>query len=139
LTLVTDGDALTAQPVYADPVRADPKIEIRYRTAIEEIIGDIGVSAVRVRDAAGDWAEVAAHGVFVFVGLEGNSALVADRLAVDAAGRVPVDDRMRTPLPGLFAAGTIRQDTKGRAAAAAKDGETAAAGAVTYLTDGAWL
>jgi len=138
ITMVTDGDALTAQPAYGDPVMADPKIEIRYNSAVEEIIGEAGVTAVRVRDAGGAAVEVAAHGVFIFVGLEGNSKLVADRVTQDSAGRVPVDDSMRTKLPGLFAAGTIRAGTQGRAASSAQDGETAAIAAGRYLSDGVW-
>ena len=138
ITIVTNGDALTGQAAYGDPVLADPKIDVKYGASVEEIIGDAGITAVRVRQDGGDAIDVEAHGVFVFVGLEGNGGLVADRLALDSAGRVPVDDLMRTPLPGLFAAGTIRQGTECRAAAAAKDGETAAAAAGRYLTDGSW-
>jgi thioredoxin reductase (NADPH) len=139
IILVTDGNSLTAQPAYADPVMADPKIDIRYKATIEEIIGDAGVTAVRVRDAGGGVADVEAHGVFVFVGLEGNSQLVAGQVAVDNAGRIPVDDLMRTKLPGLFAAGTVRQGTRGRAASAAEDGENAADAAGRYLNDGEWF
>ena len=138
ITLVTKGDALTAQAIYADPVRADPKFEFLYKSAIEEIVGETGVSAVRIRDDKGGTVHVDAHGVFIFVGLAGNSGLVADHMAPDSAGRVPVDEMMRTMLPGLFAAGTIRQGTQGRAASAAKDGEKAASAAAAYLSDGVW-
>ena len=138
ITLVTDGDTLTAQPAYADPVMADPEIEILYKSTVADIVGDTGVTAVRIRDAGGDVLDVEAHGVFVFVGLEGNAGLVADRLALDTTGRVPVDEMMRTSLPGLFAAGTIRQGTQGRAASAAEDGETAAGAADRYLSGGTW-
>lgn len=138
LTLVTDGDALTAQAAYADPLVADPKVDIRLNVIVEEIIGDGGTSAVRVCGAGGATDEIEAHGVFVFVGLEGNSTLVSDHLAVDAAGRIAADTDLRTPLPGLLAAGTIRQGTTGRAAASAEDGETAARSADRYLDDGAW-
>jgi thioredoxin reductase (NADPH) len=138
ITLVTDGDTLTAQPAYADPVMADPEIDILYKSTVADIVGDTGVTAVRIRDAGGEMLDVEAHGVFVFVGLEGNAGLVADRLALDPTGRVPVDEMMRTPLPGLFAAGTIRQGTQGRAVSAAEDGETAAGAAGRYLSGGTW-
>ena len=138
ITLVTSGDALTAQAIYADPVRADPKFEFLYKSTIEEIVGETGVSAVRIRNDNGDTVHVAAHGVFIFVGLEGNSRLVSDHMAPDPAGRVPVDEMMRTALPGLLAAGTIRQGTQGRAASSAEDGEKAASTAAAYLSDGMW-
>ena len=138
ITLVTDGDLLTTQAAYSDPVQSDPKIEIRYKSTVEEIIGDAGVSAVRVREASGSSEDVEAHGVFIFVGLEGNCELVSDKMVLDPSGRVPVDELMRTPLPGLFAAGTIRQETQGRAAEVAEDGEIAASAADRYLNDGVW-
>ena len=138
ITIVTDGDRLTAQPPYADPVMADPKIKIRLKATIEEIIGDIGVTAVRVRHVNGTMDDMEAHGVFVFVGLEGTGALVADHLPVDETGRIAVDDSGRTALPGLLAAGTIRQETTNRAAASAEDGEKAAGSAGRYLSDGVW-
>jgi thioredoxin reductase len=46
---------------------------------------------------------------------------------------------MRTKLPGLFAAGTVRQGTRGRAASAAEDGENAADAAGRYLNNGEWF
>jgi len=138
ITLITDGDMLTAQAAYGDPVRSDPKIEIRYKSTVEEITGDAGVSAVRVCGDCGSTEDVEAHGIFIFVGLEGMGKLVANHLVLDSRSRVPVDELMRTPLPGLFAAGTIRQRTQGRAAQAAKDGETAASAADRYLKNGVW-
>lgn len=138
ITVVTHAAALTAQPAYGDPVRSDPKIEVRYNSTVDKIIGDAGVTAVCIRQNGGNAVDVEAHGVFVFIGLEGNGGLVEDRLALDSNGRVPVDKLMRTPLPGLFAAGTIRQGTQGRAASAAHDGEAAAIAADRYLTDGTW-
>lgn len=138
VTLVTDSEALTAQPVYADPIQADPKVEIRTSSTVQEIIGDSGVSAVRVRDAGGTMEDIEAHGVFVFVGLEGNGSLAADYGMVDETGRIAVNEHRRTALPGLLAAGTVCQGTKSRAAASAQDGETAAASAIAYLRDGTW-
>lgn len=137
MTLVTEGDVLTAQPVYADLVKADPRIEIRYKTTIEEIVGNTGVTSVRTLGADGVVDDVEAHGVFVFVGLEGSGPL-ADGLVADRTGRIEADELMRTALQGLFAAGTIRQGTEGRAAAAAADGSIAANAAAGYLRDGAW-
>ena len=138
ITLVTGGGALTAQALYRDAVMAEPKIEIMLKSSVWEIAGDDGVSAVHVRNAHGFDVDIAAHGVFVFTGLQGNSDLVAARLPVDGDGRIAVDGEMRTALPGLLAAGTVRQGTKGRATSAMEDGTTAALAAGRYLNDGAW-
>jgi thioredoxin reductase len=77
-------------------------------------------------------------GLFVYVGLAPATAWLDGVLALDASGRIPVDGTMRTSLPGLFAAGTARSASAGRAAAAAGDGGTAAVGADQYLRDARW-
>jgi thioredoxin reductase len=57
-------------------------------------------------------------------------------LVLDASGRIPVDGEMRSSQPGLFAAGTVRSGSAGRAASAAGDGATAALGVNRYLGRG---
>lgn len=138
LTLVVDGDDWTGEVVYGDPLVADPKVELRTNTVVAEILGDEGVTGVRLKEAGGGTVDVEAHGVFVFIGLEGCSQLVEGLVTPDGTGRLPVDDAMRTELPGLFAAGTIRADTVGRAAEVARDGEIAANAANRYVADGIW-
>ena len=59
--------------------------------------------------------------------------LIVDLLPLDAGGHIPVDIRMRTALPGLFAAGDIRQHSAAQLAASAGDGATAAISARRYL------
>lgn len=133
------GRAFSAQAAYCRLVREHPKIDVRFGTIVEEVIGDGAVSAVRVRaletDAV-DQLEVA--GLFVYVGLVPAAAWVGEEVERDASGRIVVDGAMRTRLPGLFAAGTVRSGTAGRAAAAAGDGAAAAVEADRYLRTGAW-
>jgi thioredoxin reductase (NADPH) len=73
------------------------------------------------------------------VGLAPATTWLNGVLALDAAGQIPVDLAMRSSLPGLFAAGTVRSGAAGRAAAAAGDGATAALSADEYVRDGTWL
>ena len=51
---------------------------------------------------------------------------------------VPVDQDMRTTLAGIFAAGTVRSGSPGRAVSSAGDGASAAIAADRYLADGIW-
>jgi thioredoxin reductase (NADPH) len=77
-------------------------------------------------------------GLFVYVGLAPATTLVNGVLALDASGRIPVNDEMRSNVRGLFAVGTVRSGSAGRAASAAGDGATAALSADRYLKDGSW-
>ena len=72
----------------------------------------------------------------VYLGLKPNAAWLAGALDLDLSGRIPIDGALRCRPTGLFAAGTIRSGSAGRAPSAAGDG--AAVAADRYLTDGAW-
>lgn len=133
------GDAFTAQQTYLQRAREHPKIKLRTDTTIEEIVGDGVVTAVRVRDAAGGAStDVPLAGLFVYVGSEPNTGFLRGVLPLGEDGRVPTDVWMRTSLPGLFAAGDVRQDSAAQAVTAAGDGATAAIAAHRYLDDGDW-
>jgi thioredoxin reductase (NADPH) len=127
VTIVQRGPALTAQLVYRQHVTENPRIEIRCDTTVEEILGDTGVTGVRLREAARNApTDLEVAGVFVYIGLQPNTAFLNGQLALDADGRIPTDSAMRTALPGVFAAGSVRSGWAGRAAVSAGDGATAA-------------
>lgn len=137
--ILEKGAALTGQAVYRDRVAAHGKIEVRCNTVVEDILGDDKVSAVRIRDmTAGAASDLETAGVFVYIGLRPNTALLPGKAGLDANGAVPADASMRTGLRGLFAAGTVRCGAPGRAASSAGDGAIAAVAADRYLADGNW-
>ena len=87
---------------------------------------------------AGTASDLEAAGVFVYTGLKPDTALVQGQLGLDPSGAVPADAWMRTELRGVFAAGTVRSGSPGRAASAAGDGTAAAIAIDRYLADGIW-
>ena len=132
--VVHRGEKLDAQRAVQDKLPLNGKIEVVLRTVAEEIVGDEAVSAVRLRDLASDTARVQeVRGVFVYVGLEPNTAFLCGLLALDPSGHIVTDINMRTSLAGVFAAGDIRQHSVAQLAAAAGDGATAAISAWRYL------
>ena len=125
---------LDAQQVLCDRVAATDKIELALDTIVEEIVGEDAVTGVRLRDAKTGRARLeACRGVFVYVGLEPNTAFVRGLLALDPAGHIETDINMRTSLAGVFAAGDIRAHSVAQLVAAAGDGTTAAIAAFRYL------
>jgi thioredoxin reductase (NADPH) len=129
-------DIFDAQRVLIDRVSANGKIEIVPSTQVEEIFGDENVAGVRLRDLKSrSVRERAVKGVFVYVGLEPNSAFVRGVVAVDPAGHIDTDMMMRTSVPGIFAAGDIRAHSVAQLAAVAGDGATAAIAAWHYLKE----
>jgi thioredoxin reductase (NADPH) len=107
---------------------------------VTEILGETGVTHVRLKSIdTGAESELAADGVFVCIGLVPNTELVAGLVPLDATGRIRVDTGLRTPLPGLSAAGNVRQGSSNRAAGAMGDGVTAAVAVDEYLATGGWI
>jgi thioredoxin reductase (NADPH) len=127
------GEHLAAQETFVRRVLEHPDIEVRHGLEVTEIVGDGTVTGVRT--TGGD---IDCSAVFVYVGLEPNSGFLDGGLTLDGDGRVPTDGHLRTELPGVLAAGSLRSDTLFQAASAAGDGAAAAKSAHRYLTDGAW-
>lgn len=134
VTILHRGDVLSGQTAYREQVRANAKIDIRFNTEIEEIVGDGVVTGVRLQ--GGEVMDV--DGVFIYVGLRPETAFLADRLDLSASGHVPADGALRTGLKGILAAGTVREGAPGRAVAVAGDGTLAAITADRYLAEGGW-
>ena len=135
--LFVRGDSLDAQQVLQDRISGNPKIEVRYGAEVVEIVGEDTVTGVRVRTAAGETVEPLS-GLFIYIGLDPNSASVANLVPLDNAGHIPVGLSMDTPQPGLFAAGDIRQQSAAQLVASAGDGATAAIAAFRYINGKEW-
>ena len=131
------GDALDSQSVLQERIAASGKIEVRYNTEIVEVLGEDSVTGIRVRAADGETVEPV-HGLFVYVGLNPNSAPIANLVPLDNSGHIPVGLTMDTPQPGLFAAGDIRQQSASQLVASAGDGATAAIAAFRYINSRQW-
>jgi thioredoxin reductase (NADPH) len=130
--LVHRGTDFGAQQVIAGRVRAQPAITPLLGTEVTEIRGGKTVSEVVLRHGDVTSTE-AVDGVFVFAGQVPNSGWLRGTVDLDAAGHVVTDPLLRTSVPGVFAAGDIRQHSAAQLAASAGDGATAAVSAVRHL------
>ena len=132
-------EGFSGQRVLQDRVLSNPKIEVRWNTVVDAILGDGQVAGVAVTDvASGETSRIDLSGVFIYVGLEPNSSFLQSLLPLDNAGHVPTDLWMRTPLPGLLAAGDIRQNSAAQLVTAAGDGATSAIAAQRYIEGRGW-
>jgi thioredoxin reductase (NADPH) len=129
VTLIHRGDAFRAQQIAQTRLADLSNVETRFNTSVQEIRGEKTVSAVRL--STGEDLETA--GVFVFVGLEPNTAFLQGVVDLDSAGHVKVDHQLQTNLAGVFAAGDIRQGSSRQLVSAAGDGASAAVFAAAYL------
>ena len=132
ITVLTQGDALRARESYVAQAKADPKFTFRLSTSVQEILGRDAVECVRICPSSGGAAEdIACAGVFVFVGLEPNTAYLPDAIARDAAGHVVTDASFQTNVPGIYAVGAVRAGYSGQLGDAVDE----AAAAVAAIAD----
>jgi thioredoxin reductase (NADPH) len=134
VTIFHRGPTLRAQQVLVARAVRNARIAIAFNTVVEEILGEDTVAAVRLRDVTnGATRSQDLKALFVYVGLEPNTAFLRGVLALDPMGHVETDLTMRSSVPGIFAAGDIRKGSVAQLAAVAGDGATAAIAACRYL------
>jgi thioredoxin reductase (NADPH) len=132
VTLVHRGTAFTAQHAAVERLAGMSNVQTLFDTEVMEILGGDTVSSVQLRsNGASRTQEVS--GVFVFVGLEPNTAFLRGAVDLDLTGHIMVDPFLQTSMRGVFAAGDIRQHSSRQLVAAAGDGATAAVSAANYL------
>ena len=110
--LLHRGTAFRAQQRLIDQVNANDKIEKRFGTTVEAILGGQMVEKVRVNTTAGS-EEIAVAGVFAYIGLEPNAAFVPDSVKRDDQGRLVTSDTLETALTGVWAIGAVRSGCGG--------------------------
>lgn len=140
VTIIHRRDELRAAKSIQEKAFANPKIDFMWNSVVEEIKGDGIVESMVVKDTkTGETREVVANeddgtfGIFVFIGFRPNSELFAGKLDLDERGYIPTNDNMETKIPGVFAAGDIRQKSLRQVVTAAADGAIAAVQAGKYL------
>jgi thioredoxin reductase (NADPH) len=127
-------DTFRASKIMVDRARANPKIQIRPNTAVEEVLGDAKVEGLRLRDTQTDeLSDVAMEGLFIAIGYRPNTEVFRDWLEVDEMGYLVVSDETRSKVDGVFIAGDVHDHRYRQAVTAAADGCKAAIDAERWL------
>ena len=138
--LVHRRDTYRAAPSTIEHMKAAANIEEVTNVTVEEVFGDVsGVLGLKVKHKeTGEVRDLPTPGVFVFVGRDVLNAPLKQEdgtflCDTNEAGEVIVDLKMRTNVPGLYAAGDIRIDASKQVVCAAGDGATAAVNIIEYI------
>ena len=138
VTLVHRREALRAEKILQDRLFRNPKISVVWDSALDEILGvpePPQVTGVRLRNLrTGAVTERACDGVFIAIGHTPVTDLVAGQLPLDAEGYiVTLPDSTATVVPGVFAAGDVKDKVFRQAVTAAGLGCMAALEAEKFL------
>ena len=136
VTVLVRRGELRAQPMLQDEARKNPKMEFVFNTSVTEIIGDdVKVTGVKTHNnVTGADGELAADGVFIYVGNIPLTKPFTDLGILDDQGWVKTDTVMRTSIPGIFAIGDVRETPLRQIATAVGDGAIAGQQAYQYIT-----
>jgi thioredoxin reductase (NADPH) len=127
-------DQLRAIQILQERARAESKISFVWNTVVEEIIGDVRVSGLRLKNLKdGTASTMTVDGVFIYVGLRPNTGWLAGLMPLTDDGLIVTNDLMETTLPGVFAAGDVRKKLLRQITTAVGDGATAAFAAEKYV------
>lgn len=127
-------DELRATKVIQDKAMKNEKIEFILNATVSSILGADKVEAIKLLDLkTKEEKSVAVDGVFVYIGKKPANDLVKDLVRVDESGYIIVNQQMMTSLPGVFAAGDVRQTPLRQVVTAVGDGAIAAVAAEHYI------
>jgi thioredoxin reductase (NADPH) len=136
--LLVRRDVLRASKIMADRAKENAKIEIKWHTEVDEVLGDDkkGVTAVRVKNnKTGAKEELPAAGLFLAIGHTPNVGFLGGQVELTETGYIKWTTLARTytSVEGVFAAGDVADDYYRQAVSAAGTGCMAALDAERYL------
>lgn len=128
-------DEMRASKIMQQRVFATENIEIHWNTSTVEVLGDEGVTGVKViNNKTGEHSEIEATGFFVAIGHKPNTDIFKDYLDMDETGYIITKaDRTLTNIDGVFASGDAQDHVYRQAVTAAGTGCMAALDAERYL------
>jgi thioredoxin reductase (NADPH) len=135
VTVVHRREELRASKIMQERAFANPKISFRWNSAVEAMLGDTKVEALRLRDTVtGDISDLAVSGIFVAIGHTPNTSLFVNQLDLDENGYIRTGpSSTSTSVDGVFAAGDVQDHVFRQAITAAGTGCMAAIEAERWL------
>ena len=130
-------DQFRADRMVCERAARNEKIVPVWNSVAESINGNDMVESITVKHVkTGELTEISVAGVFVFVGTLPSTGFLGDLLERIEGGWIKTDARMQTSIPGIFAAGDVRDTPLRQVVTAAGDGAQAAMAAYHWITAG---
>ena len=127
-------DKLRASTASQQKLERAENIEFIWDSQITEVMFDQIVKGAKVKNkVTGEETELELNGIFVAIGRMPNTELVKGQVELDKEGYIIADETTRTNIPGVFAAGDVRQKPLRQIITAASDGAVASKFAEEYM------
>ena len=131
-------DELRASKIMQERIEKAENVEVHWNTEIEEILGDEGVTGVRlINNKTKENSELSLGAVFIAIGHKPNTDIFKEWLPTDETGYLIVDQpgTSKTKIPGVFVSGDAADKVYRQAITAAGTGCMAALDAERYLAE----
>ena len=133
--LIHRRDQFRAAATLVDRVKRAENVELVLNSTVAGLSGEDKLSSVTVEDKfTHEMRELPVSGLFVAVGILPRTELVKEQVELDGGGFIVTDKNMQTSIPGVFAAGDIRNTPLRQVVTACADGAVAATKAVEYVS-----
>lgn len=135
VTIIHRRDELRAQKILQDRAFANDKIDFIWSHTVKQVNekdGKLG-SLTLVSTKDGSEKEFEADGMFVYVGMNPLTKSVANLGITNESGYIETNENMATSVPGIFAAGDVRDKLLRQIVTATGDGSVAAQSAQIYI------
>jgi thioredoxin reductase (NADPH) len=134
VTVLEFGDRLRASRILQETAAKNPKIEIRLRHTVREFKGNGRLKGMVVEDLeSGKVSELNPAAVFIFIGLDPNTAFIKDSIDINEMGFIKTSPTFETSVSGVFATGDVRAGSTKQVASAVGEGATVALMVRQYL------
>ncbi|KWW20803.1 MULTISPECIES: thioredoxin-disulfide reductase [Peribacillus] len=137
VTIVHRREELRAQKILQDRAFANEKVDFIWNHTLKEINeegGKVG-GVTLVSTVNGEETKLDADGVFIYIGMLPLTKPFESLNILNATGYIETNDRMETRVPGIFAAGDVREKTLRQIVTATGDGSIAAQSAQHYVEE----
>jgi len=140
VTLIHRRDTLRAEKVLVDRMKAHPKVEIMWDSVVDEVLGTetpAAVTGLRLKNVkSGAMSALPVEGFFIAIGHDPATELFRGKLKMDSEGYLLTEpDSTRTNVPGVFAAGDVKDKVFRQAVTAAGLGCMGALEAEKFLAE----
>ncbi|MEW8955966.1 thioredoxin-disulfide reductase [Clostridium sp.] len=136
ITIIHRRDEFRGAKYLVEKVEKHPKISILFDTVVEEAKGDGIVEGLVIKNVkTGELSDLTVDGCFVFAGYLPITDLFKGKIKMNDRGDIITDEDMRCDVPGIFAAGDVREKTLRQVVTATADGAIAATIAEKYIEE----
>jgi thioredoxin reductase (NADPH) len=136
VTVIHRRDELRAGKAMQKMAFDNDKIEFAWDSVVEDIVGveENRVTAVRLKNVkTGEIADLPVEGVFIAIGHDPATKIFEGKINLDDNGYIITRENTKTSVPGVFAAGDVKDPRYRQAISAAGSGCMAAIDALKFL------